>query len=47
MYPNRLRSGTLNLVLFRSCTAVQCGHIADRGLPFKKEIVFLLGLCIY
>ena len=27
MYPNRLRSGTLNLVRFRSCAVVQCEHI--------------------
>ena len=38
MYPNRLRSGTLNLVRFRSCALVQCEHI----VIFRR---FFHGMC--
>ena len=45
MYPNRLRSGTLNLVLFRSCAVVQCGHIvvsrSRKKLSFYLDCAFI------
>ena len=42
MYPNRLRSGTLNLVRFRSCAVVQCEHI----VVFRRFLHRMCRTCL-